>query len=111
MLQYPKNWKSLFPVTAKIELRNLKAVVCCNVLQFSVFLLTENFLIVSLFRFKLLTRKLLSERKLLQMFSRVSYFQEKSFNVVSVRRNEYFYKINLQKLHKRTEETSGPQRL
>ena len=40
-----KNWKSLFPVKAKIELENLKASVF-------VFLFIEIILIASLFRFK-----------------------------------------------------------
>ena len=63
----------------------------------------------------------MSERKLPQIFSRVNFFWEKKFQrsnelvkkkeVNKEGRNEYFYKINEQKLHKRTGQTSGPQRL
>ena len=67
-------------------------------------------------------RKLLRERKLLWIFSSVSYFREKkqfqrSNQLVQKKevnkegRKKYVYKINKQKLHKRTEEISGSQRL
>ena len=51
ILQNLENWKSLFPVTARIELGNWQRLFAI-VLQFSVFLLIEIILIVSFFRFK-----------------------------------------------------------
>ena len=51
--------KTIFPVKAKIELKNLMAAIFCNCV--SVFLFTGITLIVSFFLFELLSRKLLSE--------------------------------------------------
>ena len=49
MLQNLENWKSLFPVTVKLEPENIKAAVCYNCV--SVFLFIKIIWIVSFFQF------------------------------------------------------------
>ena len=81
IVQNLENWKSVFPLTVKIELENIKAAVCCNCVF--VFLFIKIILIVFFFQFETSYEKAVGVNvNYSKIFLRVTYCRKKSFKLV-----------------------------